>query len=207
MPTKKIIQADERAVRATDDGATFDVSCPHCDAPVEVQARNVPLPTRRAADIEALTTRATTAESKLSEAEKRAALITSEKEAAEKRAASLEARAAGAEGALKVYRDAHIASEIDRRIGTKMEPAERADEIEIAERLLADTTPDPDKPGHTLGEKKWAARLAKIDGRRDFGLLGPAITGGDQRQQSGAAPAQQRSAVDEINTMASAASN
>ena len=211
-PQKKIVQPGERDVRSADDMHTLDIACPHCEAPVEVQTRGLVTP-KRLAEIEALTTRATSAEARAVEAEKkaaaeseRAALLTSEKDAAEKRAAALEARVVTAEGSLKVYRDARIASEIDKRVGAKIEPAERADEIAIAERMLADTTPDPDKSGSTLGEKRWAERLARIDARRDLGMLTPPITGADgNKPNTGAQPMQQTNAIDEINAMARAA--
>lgn len=207
-PSKKIVQADERAVRATDDGATLEVSCPHCDAPVEVQARTLPVSTKRAAEIEALQKRTTEADGKVAETERKLALTTTELDAAKARVAALEPQLAEATKQNEAHQRKLVEAEVDKRIGSKVFAAERASEVKHLLALLANRAPDPDSkdaqgnPTRTLGEKEYAERLGQLDARPDLGLLGPAITGPDQKPNSGAAPTQSRSAVDEINAIA-----
>ncbi len=177
-PTKKTVQTDERAVRATDDGATFDVACPHCEAPVEVRAANMPLPMKRAAEIEETRTALTAERAALIEAR---ALLDSE----QKRATALEGKLAEARGSLATLLIDGAAREVDARVGKKIEPHERDAEIHLARLFLADAAPDPESPKdaagnptRTLGQKRWAERLAAVDMRRDIGLLTAPITTG-----------------------------
>lgn len=203
MATKKIVVPDERTVRATDDGATFDLSCPHCDAPVEVSARSLPLPAKAAKDIEE-TRKALDTERAALTAERTAltevrALLESE----QKRAAGLEARLAEANRGLSGMLLATAERDVMERIGKKIEPHEKDEEMSLARMFLADNAPDADgpkdaegKPTRTLGQKKWAERLAKLDQRRDLGLLTAPITAGAPL----AGPDAQTRAASEPNT-------
>lgn len=184
MATKKTIDIEERAVRADQNGATIAIVCPHCEAPVDANVRTLPVPahvtaeheqTRKAldtarADLAAEKTRVAEMDGKLTRAE-------AEKTAAENRAAALDVKVATMETTLRAQREAFVASEIDKRVGVRIEVIEREDQIRLAMLDLADATPDPEKAGHTLGDKAFAARLAKLDQRRDLGLLGAPITG------------------------------
>lgn len=165
--TMKTITLDVRAHRAA-NGTT--AACPACNEAMGVQFTN--LPEDRGAELEQV--RASLTE--------QTALVAAE----QKRATGLEARLAETSTRLATMLLDGAIREIDARIGKKIEPTERDEEIELARTYLADTTPDleslnADKvPTRTLGQKKLAARLAKIDGRRDLGLLGPAITSGEK---------------------------
>lgn len=199
-PIKKIVHPDASTVRATDDGATFDVACPHCDAPVEVSARSLPLPTKRATEIEEArkaldTERAALASERTALTETRALL-----ESEQKRAAGLESRLAETSRGLSNMLLAAADRDVTERIGKKIEPHEKDEEMSLARMFLADNAPDMDgpkdadgKPTRTLGQKKWAERLAKLDQRRDLGLLAAPITADapiaapDQRTQAAAA--------------------
>lgn len=192
MKDRKKIDLDERAVRATDTGLTAEASCPHCEAPIEVAARSVPTAKKTTDEIAALTQRATAAEGSLERA-------VAEKDAVEKRAALLDGKLAAAEAQIQKMREDRVAAEIDARIGKKLDPTERADQVKLSLLDLADQTPDPEKSGSTLGDKAFAARLAKIDARRDIGLLGGPISAGGDGNAAGANPnVGQRSVIDEI---------
>lgn len=205
--TMKNMKIDVRDARA-DKGASCKAACPHCNEAMMVELDHLPMPDEKA--VADLTVRATAAEGKLTETsaklaemERSLAVATQEKDAAEKRATSLETKLEAAEKVIERARMDRVAAEIDKRVGTKIEAAEKDDEIKLARTMLADTTPDPDKPGSTLGEKAWSARLAKIDQRRDLGLLGPAITGGDQKQNSGAHSAESRGLAAQVDDILS----
>lgn len=207
-PSKKIVQADERAVRATDDGATLDVSCPHCEAPVEVQARALPLPVKRAAEVEALAKRATDAEGRAAETERKLALATTELDATKARAAALEPQLAEATAQNAKHQRKLVEAEVDQRIGSKVFASERATEVKLLVALLENRAPDADSkdaagtPTRTVGEKEYAERLAQLDARPNIGLLGPPITGTDQRANTGAsADPKARSLAAEIDDL------
>jgi hypothetical protein len=180
------------AVRATDTGIISDAACPHCEASIEVLASTIPLPTQRAAEVETLTKRATTAEGKIAETQRALDVAQTELDGAKTRLAAMEPELTAARAAAERHQAERIATAVDERVGKKIFPAERANEIKLATLLLADRTPDPDskdaegKPTRTLGEKAFAARLAEIDVRPHIGLVGDPITGGDQKHNTGA---------------------
>lgn len=187
--TMKTVTIDAREARA-DKGASCKAMCPNCNEAMMVQLDHLPMPDEKA--IGDLTARATTAEGKLAETQRALELATTELDGAKSRLAAMEPELTAARAAAEKHQADRIAAAIEERSGKKIFPTEKASEIRIAGLLLADRTPDPDsrdatgKPTRTLGEKAWAARLAEIDTRPDIGLLGPAIAGGDQKNNSGA---------------------
>lgn len=167
--TQKMIDLPEGAVRAVKGGGgTCSVTCPNCDKSFDMSMKALPMPEDKTAEL-------AQARAALTE---QTALVTAE----QKRAEGLETRLAETSARLTTMLLDSAIREIDARVGKKIEPSERDEEIDLARTFLADTTPDPESlnadkvPTRTLGQKKLAARLAKIDGRRDLGLLGPAIT-------------------------------
>jgi len=168
MTTKKTIDIEERDVRADKGGATAPMKCPGCGETFDLCWKSLPMPADKAAELDQ-------ARGSLAE---QTALIAAE----QKRAVGLETRLAETSTRLATMLLDSAIRDIDARVGKKSEPTARDEEIDLARTFLADTTPDPESlnadkvPTRTLGQKKFAARLAKIDGRRDLGLLGPAIT-------------------------------
>lgn len=169
MTTKKTIDIEERDVRADKGGATAPMKCPGCGETFDLCWKSLPMPADKAAELE----------------QARGAIVeqTALVAAEQKRAAGLETRLVETGTRLATMLLDGAIRDIESRIGKKIEPSERDEEVDLARAFLADTAPDPESlnadkvPTRTLGQKKWAARLAKIDGRRDLGLLGPAITG------------------------------
>jgi len=181
--TMNTLTIDGRAIRA-DKAASRKASCPNCKEDMMVEVAHLPMPDEKA--IADLTARATTAESKVAETIRALDLAKTELDGAKQRLAAMEPELTAALQAAKKHQAERIAAAIEERSGKKIFPTEKASEVRIAGLLLADSTPDPDKAGSTLGEKAWAARLAEIDARPDIGLLGGPVTGPDQKQQSGA---------------------
>lgn len=192
MKDRKRIDIDARAVRSDGEGMSADASCPHCNEPVEVNARSVPTPKKATDEIATLTERATKAEQALTRE-------TAEKDAVEKRAALLDTKLATAEQTIQRMREDRVSAEIELRVGKKLDPTEKDDQVRLALLDLANQTPDPEQPTRTLGDKAFAARLAKIDARRDIGLLGAPITAGGKENQNANAPAV-RSIADKIDS-------
>jgi hypothetical protein len=146
---KTVVVASEG--RAMGDGVVYEgVVCPECNAGCNMMIKAEMLPMARAAELE----------KRAGEAEGRASLLVKERDASEARAKSLEDKLAEANKQIAKHRDERIASEIDKRVGTKIEPAERDAELEIA-KLLDDAA--------------FQKRLGTIDARRDHGLVGAPI--------------------------------
>jgi hypothetical protein len=146
---KTVVVASEG--RAMGDGVVYEgVVCPECNAACNMMFKAEMLPMARAAELE----------KRAGEAEGRASLLAKERDASEARAKSLEDKLAEANKQIAEHRDARVASEIDKRVGTKIEPAERDAELEIAK---------------LLDETAFLKRLATIDARRDLGLVGPPV--------------------------------
>lgn len=148
--TKTVFVASEG--RAMGDGGMMyeGVMCPECNAACNMMVKMEMLPMARAAELE----------KRAGEAEGRASLLVKERDASEARAKSLEDKLAEANKQIAKHRDERIASEIDKRVGTKIEPAERDAELEIAK---------------LLDETAFQKRLGTIDARRDLGLVGPPV--------------------------------
>lgn len=194
--TKKRIEIDERAVRADKGGIICDITCPECKADFDMSAKVMPMTPEKEKALE-------TAQTRAGDAEKNLERVTVEKDAAEKRATLLDGRLASQETLIRGLREQRVTAEIEKRVGVRIDPAERDDQVRLAMLDIADVTPDPDKASSTLGEKAFAARLAKLDARRDLGLLGAPITAGGAGNTAGTTPGgQARSLLDNINATA-----
>lgn len=176
MTLKKFDLPDGAVRAAKGGGGSCSVTCPNCDKDFEMSFKSLPMPEEKAAEIEQIRGDLATARSSLTEQTRVADVET-------KRAAGLETRLVETSARLSAMLLDSATRDVDSRIGKKIEPTERDEELDLARTMLSDTTPDPDAKNadgistRTLGQKKWSARLAKIDSRRDLGLLGPSITG------------------------------
>lgn len=166
-----ILEIQERDVRANGKGITCEAPCPNCKEAMLVKMDHLPMPAEKAAEVDALTTRALAAEgrsgelqAKLTSAETRAAEFSTQLQ--ETRALVVQTRVDGAKTALEA------------RSGKKMLPAEFESEMELARMYLADLTPDATDKTRTVGEIKWAKRLAVLDARPEMQLLAPPATSG-----------------------------
>lgn len=150
--TKKKVTLPVDQVRAAggDGMVCSGIACPHCAGTFDMDVRMTPMAPERAADLER----------RAADAEQRASLLGKEKDSAEARAKSLEERLVKANEEIAKARAARVAAEVDKRVGSKIEPAERDSEVEVC---LA------------LDDAKFEERLKKIDARRDLGLLGDPI--------------------------------
>jgi hypothetical protein len=176
MTLKKFDLPDGAVRAAKGGGGSCSVTCPNCDKDFEMSFKSLPMSEEKAAEIEQIRGDLATARSSLTEQTRVADVET-------KRAAGLETRLVETSARLSAMLLDSATRDVDSRIGKKIEPTERDEELDLARTMLSDTTPDPDAKNadgistRTLGQKKWSARLAKIDSRRDLGLLGPSITG------------------------------
>jgi HK97 family phage prohead protease len=199
--TMKTITVDVRAHRASPQTA----ACPACNEALGVALANVPEVDEKA--LAEATSRAATAEqsmtvltAKATEAERALALSASELQSATARLAALEPELALVRAENEKARTALVEKAIDERVSVRIFPTERDSELRIAKLLLADRTPDPEKPGATLGEKAFATRLAEIDARPDLGLLGPSLANANAAQNTGAGKSPEaRSLASEID--------
>lgn len=176
MTTKKTIEIEERDVRADKGGVTCSVGCPHCEKDFDMSIKAVPMPPEKALELQQTRDALTRETASLTEAR---ALLSTE----QKRATELETKLADATARATALLLDGATREIDQRVGKKIEPHERDAELDLARLFLSDATPDPDSkdaagnPTRTLGQKKLTERLARLDQRRDLGLLGAPITG------------------------------
>jgi hypothetical protein len=177
-PMKKSVEIQERDMRADKGGMTCSVACPSCKEDFDMSVRVVPMSPEKAAELDNLRTANTAQERAITEQK---ALVLAE----QNRAAALEGKLAEANTRLTAHWLDTATREIEQRIGKKIEPHERDDEVGLARMFLADTSPDPESPKDangiptgTMGQRKCAARLVSLDKRRDLGLLGTALTTG-----------------------------
>lgn len=201
--TMKTITVDVRAHRAN---PSSPLPCPACNEALGVALANVPEVDEKA--LAEATTRAATAEqsvtvltAKATEAERALALSASELQSATARLAAMEPELATVRAENEKNRDALVAAEVEKRVSVKIYPNERASELRVAKLLLADRTADPEKPGSTLGEKAFAARLAEIDARPDLGLLGGSLVNQDAGKNTGARAEEARGLASEIDAV------
>lgn len=167
--TIKTIEIGERDVRSEKGGMHAKMSCPHCDKEIDLSMKSMPMSPEKAAEMEQ--TRASlTEKERLLDAEVR-------------RAQGLEDKLAVASARFATMLVDTAESELKARSGKKFEPHEYDTEMDLARMFLGDMTPDPDapkddkgNPTRTVGQKKFAARLATLDKRRDIGLLDGPIT-------------------------------
>lgn len=171
-----ILEIQERDVRANGKGITCEAPCPNCKEAMLVKMEHLPMPAEKTVEMDALTTRALAAEgrsgelqAKLTSAETRAAEFSTQLQ--ETRALVVQTRVDGAKTALEA------------RSGKKMLPAEFESEMELARMYLADLTPDATDKTRTVGEIKWAKRLAVLDARPEMQLLAPPASVGSNAEK------------------------
>lgn len=170
--TTKTIEIQERDVRAEKGGGMHaKMTCPHCDKEIEMALKAMPMHPEKAAEVEQMR----------SDLTEKVRLLDAEA----KRAQALEDRLAASTAQIGRMLVDVAQSELTARSGKKFEPAELDEELSLARMFLADSTPDPDapkdekgNPTRTIGQKKFAARLATLDKRRDLALLDNPITAG-----------------------------
>ena len=170
--TTKTIEIQERDVRAEKGGGmSAKMACPHCEKEIDMTMKAMPMHPEKAAEAEQ--TRTALAEQTRLHAAEAA------------RAQSLEDKLAASTAKLSTMLLDTARSEITARAGKKFEPHELDEELSLARMFLDDARPDPDAPKdergnatRTMGQRKFADRLATLDKRRDLALLdGPITTG------------------------------
>lgn len=179
MTTKKI-EIEERDMRAEKGGGMhMKMTCPHCDKEIEMAMKAMPMHPEKAAELD---------QTKTALAEKERLF-----DVEQKRAQGLEDRLASATAQIGRMLLDHAQSELTARSGKKFEPAEMDEEMVLARMFLSDVAPDPESPKdekgnptRTIGQKKFAARLATLDKRRDLALLDNPITAGTPLPQTDA---------------------
>jgi HK97 family phage prohead protease len=133
------------------------VECPHCTEDFEMSVEVLPVPPKKAAEL---------AEEK------------SLRAAAETRVKALEAREAELVERLVAARAELATLEVDALLGTKLFPAERDTQLELARMYL----------GQKEGEAKWKSHLDAIRTRPDLKLVGGAVVGKDTTPPATAEP-------------------
>jgi len=179
----KTLDIQERDIRASGKGVQCEAACPNCKEAMMVKMDHVPLPTEKAAEIEALGTRAVTAEKNLTAEQARAAEITAKLTSAETRAAAFETQLAETRTLIVQTRVDNAKTALEARSGKKVLPAEIESEMELARMYLADLTPDAADKTRTVGEVKWAKRLAVLDARPEMQLLAPPASTGTNAEK------------------------
>lgn len=173
-----ILDIQERDIRANNKGVQCEAACPNCKEAMMVKMDHVPMPTEKAAELEALGTRAVTAETKLTSEQTRANELAAKLTSAETRATTFEAQLQETRTLVVATRVDGAKTALEARSGKKMLPAEFESEMELARMYLADLTPDATDKTRTVGEIKWAKRLAVLDARPEMTLLAaPASVG------------------------------
>lgn len=177
--TMKTIEVQERDVRTEKGGGMHaKMTCPHCDKEFEMGMKAMPMHPEKAAEMEQMRSLLSATQSDLTE---KTRLLDAEA----KRAQALEDRLAASTAQVGRMLLDTAQSELTARAGKKFEPHELEEELSLARMFLGDTAPDPEapkdekgNPTRTIGQKKFAARLATLDKRRDLALLDNPITAG-----------------------------
>lgn len=177
------IKLTERDIRANGNGAQCDTACPGCKEALSIDLESVPMPKERAVEFDALNTRAVVAEKKIAEETARAAEITAKLTSAETRAAAFETQLSETRALVIQTRVDGAKAALESRSGKKLFAPEVESELELARMYLADLTPDATDKTRTVGEVKWAARLAVIDRRPEHTLLAPPASAGTNAEK------------------------
>lgn len=174
---KKTVTIEERhvQVRAKGDGATCDVTCPECGKDFAAEMKMTPPDATKSAEYTALSGR-------MAEVERTHAETTA-------KLAAAEARSTGFEGENRALKDQLVSTRVrgaeealTSRSGKKVWPKEIAHELVLARGYLADLSPDPDSKDangnatRSMGERRWAERLAVLDDRPDLGVVTEPVT-------------------------------
>lgn len=183
--TMKDLIINERDVRAGKGGVHCEAPCPNCNEKMGIEIKHSALDPdeaeKKAAEFKALTTRATTAESRATTAEKLAETRGAEVEAAKTRATELERTLSETRGFIVADRIRAAEKDLTTLSGEKLFPNEVAAELKLAKTYLSDLTPstDPAHKGRSVGEIEWEERLTTIKGRPSLRLLTPPQTQGN----------------------------
>lgn len=163
---QKNVTIEEREVQMRDKGATCAVTCPNCNEKFDMA---IGLDVKKSADY----------------ADIAGKLATTERTATEHKTAldGATARVAEFERINKALTDQIVSTRVKAasdalksRSGEKLFPAEFDAELAMARGYLSDLTPDPEAPKEdptrTIGEKRFAERLAVLDARPSLRMLG-----------------------------------
>ena len=175
-PMNVIYEIKETAVRAVDKGMQCDVACPHCEKDFTCGVKVLPMAPEKAAEMEQMRAGLTEKTTALGASEARAAELQAQLGAAQARATELSKEHDALRTLLVNTRVASAEAALTERVGKKVYPTEVRFETDLARGYLADLTPDPENPARTLGEKKWAERLAIIDARPELGIVVPPVS-------------------------------
>lgn len=182
--TMKSIILNERDINVRGDEATCAPTCPECSKAFDITIRSLPVPAAKLTEISDLTAKVSTVETRAVTAERKAADLEAKVTETANELGATKARLGEFETSNKALKDLVVAERVNsaeraltEMSGKQIVPAEIPWELENARSYLADLTPDPEKPGATIGDKKWGARLALLQARKDSGLLGAPITG------------------------------
>ena len=181
--TMKTLEIQERDIRASNKGVQCEAACPNCKEAMMVKMDHVPMPTEKAAEMDALNTRAVAAEKRIAEETARAAEITAKLTSAETRAAAFETQLSETRALVIQTRVDGAKSALEARSGKKLFAPEVESELELARMYLADLTPDATDKTRTVGEIKWAKRLAVLDARPEMTLLAPPASTGTNAEK------------------------
>lgn len=181
--TMKTLEIQERDIRASNKGVQCEAACPNCKEAMMVKMDHVPMPTEKAAEMDALNTRAVAAEKRIAEETARAAEITAKLTSAETRAAAFETQLSETRALVIQTRVDGAKSALEARSGKKLFAPEVESELELARMYLADLTPDATDKTRTVGEVKWAKRLAVLDARPEMTLLAPPASTGTNAEK------------------------
>lgn len=179
----KTLEIQERDIRASNKGVQCEAACPNCKEAMMVKMDHVPMPTEKAAEMDALNTRAVAAEKRIAEETARAAEITAKLTSAETRAAAFETQLSETRALVIQTRVDGAKSALEARSGKKLFAPEVESELELARMYLADLTPDATDKTRTVGEIKWAKRLAVLDARPEMTLLAPPASTGTNAEK------------------------
>lgn len=182
MSLKSII-IEKSALTVRGEDGSCAPACPECNKSFDLTIRSLPIPAAKVAEISDLTAKVSTVETRAISAEKKAADLESKVTETTNELGATKARLGEFETSNKALKDLVVAERVNaaeraltEMSGKQIVPAEIPWELDNARSYLADLTPDPDKAGATLGDKRWGARLALLQARKDSGLLGTPLS-------------------------------
>lgn len=183
----KTLTIEERNIahRADKKGVQCEAECPNCNEKMLVKMDHVPVPAEKMAEYEALTARAAKFDADMKAAETAKTTLATERDAAIARTKELENQLSTTRAAIVQTRVDAAEEALKERSGKKLFPTEVGFETELARTYLSDLTPSdkPEHKGRSVGEVKWAERLAMLDARADLGIVTPPATKGDNAEK------------------------
>ena len=183
----KTLTIEERSIahRADKKGVQCEAECPNCNEKMLVKMDHVPVPAEKMAEYDALKERAAKFDADMKAAETAKTTLATERDAAIARTKELENQLSTTRAAIVQTRVDAAEEALKERSGKKLFPTEVGFETELARTYLSDLTPSdkPEHKGRSVGEVKWAERLAMLDARADLGIVTPPATKGDNAEK------------------------